>query len=338
MQKSKLLLYSVLILALIIAAGCSLFPTDKSLATDIKAKMFSDPDLKGANIEVAVKDGEVTLAGEVSSAEVQLKAFKLVNATPGVKKVIDQMKVAGAQVAESQAPAQASPEAPAATGNSANPSPQAGGSPAVPSAGTPAVESAKASPGSEPPPKAVPAPQPVKYVVPAGTRMSIRMVDSIDSSEHQAGQVFRASTDLPISEKGHVVVPKNTPVFVKLANAKSAGHFTGSSELELQLYKMELHGETYPLMSNSYQSKGESRGTQTAKRVGIGAAAGTVIGAIAGGGKGAAIGATVGGGTATGVQLATRGKQVKVPSETQLDFTLQSPVTVTVLPKSNSPR
>ena len=166
--------------------------------------------------------------------------------------------------------------------------------------------------------------------------MSIRMVDSIDSSKNEAGQTFRASTDLPITQKGHVVVPKNTTVFIKLANAKSAGHFTGSSELELQLSRMELHGESYPLVSNSYQSKGQGRGKETATRVGVGAVAGTVIGAIAGGGKGAAIGGAVWGGAGAGVQLATRWKQVKVPSETQLDFTLQAPVTVTVMPKRSS--
>lgn len=166
--------------------------------------------------------------------------------------------------------------------------------------------------------------------------MSIRMVDSIDSSRNQAGEVFRASTDAPISLKGHTVVPRNTTIFVKLANVKTAGHISGSSELELQLLKMELHGETYPMVSSSYQSKGEGRGKQTATRVGIGAAVGTAVGAIAGGGKGAAIGAAVGGGTATGVQLATRGKQVKVPSETALDFTLQAPVTVTVMPKKTA--
>jgi len=314
MQKNQQRLGIALVMTLMIATSCSMFPTDKSIATDLKAKMFSDPDLKAANIDVAVKDGEVTLTGEVPNAEVQLKAFKLASATPGVRKVNDQMKVAGAQTAQAQPPSE-------------TPAPATSESPAGAAGATPGA------PSNEP--TQAPEPQPVKYVIPAGTRMSIRIIDPIDSTKNQAGEIFRASMDLPISRQGHVVIPKNTTVFVKLANAKSAGHFTGSSELELQLYKMELHGETYPLLSNSYQSKGESRGKQTAKRVGVGAAAGTVIGAIAGGGKGAAIGATVGGGTATGVQLATRGKQVKVPSETQLDFMLQAPVTVTITPRKN---
>ena len=62
-----------------------------------------------------------------------------------------------------------------------------------------------------------------------------------------------------------------------------------------------------------------------------------VIGAIAGGGKGAAIGAAAGAGAGGAYQAATRGKQVKVPSETKLDFQLEQPVTVTVMPHSATP-
>jgi BON domain-containing protein len=316
MQRNRFLLILVLIASALIVADCSTMNNDKTIATDIKSKMFSDPDLKAANIDVAVKDGEVTLTGEVPNADVQLKAFKLASATPGVRKVNDQIKVAGSQVAQAETP----PVSPSSPGPTATPA----GTPPAPVSATPSA------------PAPTPEPQPVVYEIPTGTPMSIRMVDSIDSAKNKTGESFRASTDAPISIKGKTIVPKNTTVFVTLANAKTAGHMSGSSELELQLQKMELHGETYPLMSNSYQTKGEGRGKQTAKRVGIGAAVGTAIGAIAGGGKGAAIGAAVGGGTAAGVQLATRGKQVKVPSETALEFTLQAPVKVTVMPKKTA--
>jgi hypothetical protein len=115
---------------------------------------------------------------------------------------------------------------------------------------------------------------------------------------------------------------------VRLATAKAAGKMMGASELELQLVKMVANGQTYPLVSNSYVTKGKSRGTETATRVGAGAAVGAIVGAIAGGKKGAAIGAAAGAGAGTAVQLATRGQQVKVPSETLLDFELQQPVVV----------
>ena len=57
---------------------------------------------------------------------------------------------------------------------------------------------------------------------------------------------------------------------------------------------------------------------------------GAVIGAIAGGGKGAAIGAGVGAGAGTAVQVATKGDQVHVPSETLLEFALDQPVTIPI--------
>src|SRR2546429_4597848 len=51
--------------------------------------------------------------------------------------------------------------------------------------------------------------------------------------------------------------------------------------------------------------------SNTAKKVGGGAVAGAIIGAIAGGGKGAAIGAGVGSAAGAGVQVLTKGQQVK---------------------------
>jgi hypothetical protein len=162
------------------------------------------------------------------------------------------------------------------------------------------------------------------------------MTDSIDSSKNKTGEIFLAVLEDPVPLKGNDAIPKGTDVYVRLAEAKSAGRIRGSSELELQLDKMEFQGRTYPLVSSSYEEKGKSRGKETATRVGIGAGVGAAIGAIAGGGKGAAIGAAIGGGGATAVQVFTRGKQVKVPSETLLDFQLQAPVTVTYLPGSQA--
>jgi|SRR5271166_664964 len=80
----------------------------------------------------------------------------------------------------------------------------------------------------------------------------------------------------------------------------------------------------------SIEVSGKSRGASTAKRTVGGAAVGSIIGAIAGGGKGAAIGAGVGGAAGAGSEIITKGDQVKVPSETLLDFTLQQSVSIPV--------
>ena len=101
---------------------------------------------------------------------------------------------------------------------------------------------------------------------------------------------------------------------------------------------MQFQGKSYTLMSNEYEQTGKSRGKRTAETIGAGAAIGAAIGAIAGGGKGAAIGAGVGGATGTGIQVATKGQQVKIPSETKLDFRLEQPVEVSYFPEKNRSR
>jgi outer membrane lipoprotein SlyB len=89
-----------------------------------------------------------------------------------------------------------------------------------------------------------------------------------------------------------------------------------------------VNGQTVPVVTGEYELTGKSRGASTAKRTAGGAVVGSIIGAIAGGGKGAAIGAGVGAGAGAGSEIITKGDQVKVPSETLLDFTLQQEVSI----------
>src|SRR5215831_6603412 len=193
-----------------------------------------------------------------------------------------------------------------------------------------------ASPMAAPAPAAAaPAPAPAPSVgpggevtVPAGQSLLIRMIDGVDSSKNHVGDVFHASleTDLTIGET--VVARKGTDVYGRLAESQKSGTFTGHSELQLELTRLVIDGKDYPVVSSDYTLQGKGQGSSTAKRAGVGAVAGTVIGAIAGGGKGAAIGAAAGGAVGAGSKVLTKGDQVKVPSETVLEFRLQQPATV----------
>jgi hypothetical protein len=166
----------------------------------------------------------------------------------------------------------------------------------------------------------------------------VRTIDSIDSSVNHTGQLFRASLDSPIAVGDQVVVPKGLNVYLKLIEASSAGKFKGRSELTVSLDSFTFQGRTYQVSTSDVQEQGSSRGKRSAAVIGGGAALGALIGGLAGGGKGAAIGAGVGAGSGTAVQALTHGQQVKIPSETRLDFTLHNPVDVTYLPKKSSPR
>ena len=139
---------------------------------------------------------------------------------------------------------------------------------------------------------------------------------------------FAATLNSAVVVGDHVAFPQGSEARVRLVEAKKSGHYKGSSQLELELASITANGVTYPVESGYYTLNGASRGKRTAETVGGGAVLGTLIGAIAGGRKGAAIGAGAGAATGAGVQTVTRGPQVKIPSETKIDFTLKSPVTV----------
>ena len=164
--------------------------------------------------------------------------------------------------------------------------------------------------------------------VPAGTEIMVRMIDSVDSDKNHVGDRFRASLEQDFVVNGVTIAPKGADVYGRLAEAKEAGHISGKSELKLELTDMLIHNRLQPVLTGDYDVAGKSRGSNTAKKVGVGAVAGTVIGALAGGGKGAAIGAGVGAGAGAAVQLVTKGEQVHVPSETLLSFRLSQPFTV----------
>jgi len=171
-----------------------------------------------------------------------------------------------------------------------------------------------------------------RVTVPAGTRILIRMVDSVDSSKQKAGYRFTATLEANLQAYDVTVAPRGTTVYGVLAQASSSGKFKGSSQLVLELTDIVINGTAYPLMTTDYQVKGKGEGGETTKKVLGGAGLGALIGGIAGGGKGAGIGALAGLAGGTAIAASKKGEQVSVPSETLLEFRLEDP---TELPVAN---
>jgi hypothetical protein len=198
--------------------------------------------------------------------------------------------------------------------------------------------SGSGAPVAAPAPMAAPAAAPLaapagnaprgEVTIPAGQSLLVRMIDGVDSSKNHVGDVFHASLETDLTIGNTIVARKGTDVYGRRATSEKSGTFSGKSELQLELTRMVIDGKDYPVVSSDYTLQGKGQGAATAKKVGGIAAAGAIIGAIAGGGKGAAIGAAAGGATGAGVQVLTKGQQVKVPSETLLEFRLQQPATV----------
>lgn len=175
-------------------------------------------------------------------------------------------------------------------------------------------------------PVAAPAPPRWSGDLPAGTNLVVRLIDGVDSEVNHVGQTFAASIDEPVMINGETVIPRGADAVVKLVDAKDSGKFTGRSELTLNLVSVKIDGRPVDINTQTVSRESSSRGERTAKVAGGTAAVGAIIGAIAGGGKGAAIGAAAGGAAGAGAEVVTKGQRVKIPSETRLTFTLETPV------------
>jgi hypothetical protein len=331
-----------------LGAGCAKKADDAKIAGDIQSRFSQDSGLSGKQLTVQASEGTVTLGGTVENDSQREAASRQAASVPGVKQVINNLQVgttAAAPIAGSAEPPATSPSAVskpeprrrdkksrrshAAENTDLSDRSSATG---LGSGDTMANNSApQAHPAQQItplPPAPAPPPPPKKVIIDQGTQLSVRLVDPIDSEKNQTGQTFHATLNTPLTSDGEEVVPAGSDVIGHIAELKSAGKFAGQSVVVLQLDSITSAGRTYNIQTDQYKKQGSSRGKNTAEKVGGGAAIGAIIGAIAGGGKGAAIGAAAGGGVGGGVQAATKSQQIKLPSETVLNFTLQAPVTV----------
>jgi len=162
-------------------------------------------------------------------------------------------------------------------------------------------------------------------VIPTGTNITIRMIDSVDSDESRLGQTYSASVDEPVVLDGQTVIPRGSDALVKLVEDKDSGKIQGRAVLTLVLQQVTVNGRMIDLTTGDVSRSSGSRGARSAKVIGGTAALGAIIGAIAGGGRGAAIGAGSGAAVGTGVQVLTKGQRVRIPSETRLTFVVQQP-------------
>jgi hypothetical protein len=166
---------------------------------------------------------------------------------------------------------------------------------------------------------------------PAGTALVVRTVETIDSRNAGADQTFSALVERQVTNAaGRVIVPEGSSAQLMIRQMSSGGAM-GSPEMMLDIQSITVDGRRYVVSTADVTREGVSgigRNRRTAEAVGAGAAVGTIIGAMAGGGKGAAIGVLIGAAGGAGAQVLTRGRDVRVPAETVLEFRLDRPVTL----------
>jgi hypothetical protein len=327
---------------------------DQQIVTDIDATLYQNPELKPLGVSVTSDHGIVTLKGQVNAPLEKLAIEDIAGKTQGVKQVVDDLTVS--PPASAQAGASESSAEPAKSTASEQPvaraarrrrhirkraevsqpaqvaDDQPAPSAADSSAASPAPTAAPAALPPQAPPSPPPPPPPQQVTIPAETVVTVQTIDSVSSGTATAGQELAGSLAGPIVVGNQVIAPQGADVQVRVVQAQSAGHFEGQPLLKLELAGLKIQGTRYSVTSSYYEKKAPSRGKNTAEKVGGGAVLGTLLGAIIGHGKGAGIGAAVGAGAGTADQAATHAKDVTIPSETTITFTLKAPLTVTVNP------
>jgi hypothetical protein len=179
----------------------------------------------------------------------------------------------------------------------------------------------------EPPAPAPAEPTTKHFTIPSGTEVYVRTIDSIDSETSHPNQNFKASLDKPIVVDNQTVIPRRSDVLLKVTEVEQAGKLKGTSQLKVQLDRLFIGKDSYPVASNTFEETGGSEGKKAARNVGIGAAVGGILGGVLGGKTGAIIGAGAGGG---GGAVITKPDQLRINSETQLMFKLDNPLDVTI--------
>lgn len=343
----------LLLLVMGVAVGCnrvgSKANTDQQVSSEIQNKFNQDSGLQGKQLSVQAANGVVTLDGTVDNQNERDGAARIAASVDGVKTVVNNLQVGPAPEAAAAPPSASvdedkpapehrarAPRHRSSTTTSARTEPL----PPAPNNHVAAAPSTMDAMNNAPSTPATP-PPPQKVTIPSGTTLAVRLVDQIDSETAQQGQTFHATLDSPLAVEGETAIPAGYDVEGHVVDVKSAGKFAGQSLLILQLDRIAVGKKYYNIQTDEYKRQGSSRTKNTATKVGAGAALGAIIGGIAGGGKGAAIGAAAGGGLGGGVQAATKGQQIKLASETVLNFTLQGPVTVvptTEGPNANRPK
>jgi hypothetical protein len=100
------------------------------------------------------------------------------------------------------------------------------------------------------------------------------------------------------------------------------GHFKGRSLLELRLTALTLNGTRYPLQTRDLTESKKGKGKRSAGMIGGGAGLGMLVGGVATGGVGLLVGGLVGGGAGTAAAGLTGNRDLDIPAESIVHFTL----------------
>jgi type IV secretion system protein VirB10 len=188
-------------------------------------------------------------------------------------------------------------------------------------------------------------------LVPAQTTIPLRLMNTVNSRTAQAGQALYCETIFPITVGNKIVIPRGSSVKGSITQVIPPGRGKAKkAQLGLRFETLILpNGTTFPLRATlsgfgstgregfqpkeakieGASSKGDDVG-KVAETTITGAELGTIVGAADRSAvKGLGIGSLVGAGAGLVWIMASRGKEIVLPSGTDFELQLSAPLTFT---------
>lgn len=170
-----------------------------------------------------------------------------------------------------------------------------------------------------------------EITLPAGTVLPVDLETAVGSDTSRVEQPVHGRLRRAVSEHGVEVLPAGTAISGHVTAAQRPGKVKGRGLIAFRFTQLDTPGAGSSRISTATISRlAPATKEQDTLKIVAPAAAGAVIGRVAGGKGAARTGAVIGGAAGTGYVLSTRGKDVRLATGADLAVKLTAPLTVRV--------
>lgn len=181
------------------------------------------------------------------------------------------------------------------------------------------------------PPEEPRVPQFEDVILPASSVIGLQLETHLSSERARVEDRVNARVTRDVLAAGRVAIPAGSRVLGAVTVVDKGGKVKGAARLGIRFHTLILtDGSEVPLHTEAIYREGESPSGNSAKRIGIAAVGGAILGGILGGSKGAIVGGTTGAAGGTASVMTGDRNAVTVAPGTIVTAKLSSPATITV--------
>ena len=172
--------------------------------------------------------------------------------------------------------------------------------------------------------------RPVAIAVPAGSVLRVRIDQELSTKYSRPGDRFTGVLEAPLVREGAVVVPKGAVVSGHVLTAHPSGRLKGRAVLSVTLDTCRVSGREVALSTSPLTRVSGSHRKRNWAWIGGGSGTGGLVGGLVAGPVGFVAGAASGAVAGTAGAVLTGKKEVSLPAESVVGFTLRSPLTAPI--------